>query len=1208
MESPYQRRNNTKDPSRTDSNRFLAYSRLRPRPSSNSRNSENPPRSTAVDARLATVYDKMKSKDHIVLTNYSEELNPNLRKSNAWKETVKEIDRDSQRVSNKTPGFSQLSELLSLFQIEIFDILKSAKRLEEIHIKSKLWEVFNSLSNSLWTNFFRNRVEDKDLVQENIKLKNTLDRMEEQILTLKAQMQDKNIETPSPEISTLKFELKRIKELNRELSIDLNEKIAIIQSKEKQLSILKHDPYKDYEYERRSSDRSENLKDALMKVTQERDSLRDWKNRFTQYPSTYEKAIQRIKEEHGQEKTRLQENINKLQSIINDSPSKTSNFGFSRTDQFAKQDSRGFDTESRLRETISILKKENTDLKQQQDMIITDYEEICGKLQIQSEQFERMKEEHSKTLEYLQSNSKDIQDFDYNEDTDIKKPKPGGIEKSKKNKIRSGKPDKQSDKLILEDIQTLDQEKKILELQKTELEDIIKNDEKRINELLSKIEEIKKILEQREKEFKSNIDQEVKKYENLQNDFERTDKDYRKKIETLEQNIKALNSRISSSQDEKNLIKDLEAVLKERNETIASLSQAVQSLRTQKDQLERDTDYTLKISIQEKDIEIEELKKMLEDKDNAIDSLIQENDLEKENVFKLKKNINEKDAEIHNLNQTLPDLKGPSEESQKIIESLQQVINENSEKLNKTASELKEKDKIISSLNAQKTQSEAQISDHFNQIIQKKNNEIQSLTQQLEKASKEKENFINLSQSKFEFLKQDKIAAENAIKSELQGVINQKSSKITKLNQELEELKVSYNNTKNHYEQKYSDLELMMEEREETISKLEESRMLLDKDISNLNQNNSELLNHIQELEKQKKEEINKLHVAMSARSKEIEILASKNENLINEISDLKISLMEKDSEIQQKLGTKSEILANLEVQLQETKANYEKLTKIYQKQSETVIDLEDQIQTNKSEYEYLSEQYQKQSEALETLQNQLNKNKNEYETLYEEYQTHSETIAVLEDQLQKSQEMYAKQSETIIDLEKQLQKFINDYENLSETYQNQLETLKALELHLKTSESDYGILSNTYETQSETLKNLENQLQSLQTCYGNLERSHQKQLKTTLSLEIQLQNAKSDYQSSLKAQEKEFERAKFLEKVYLEREDNLKASLKIQESENLTLQQEIDNNIQEKIQFQAIIQKLREEAINSGDKQKIIDLENTINSLHNEISSKDKE
>ena len=113
----------------------------------------------------------MNSKPYSVLTNYSEETNPNFLKSNAWKDTVKDID--SQRNLSKTPGFSLVAELLSKFQSEIFDILKLAKRTDEISIKAKLWEVFNALSNSLWTNFFKGKPEEKDFSYENKMLKNS---------------------------------------------------------------------------------------------------------------------------------------------------------------------------------------------------------------------------------------------------------------------------------------------------------------------------------------------------------------------------------------------------------------------------------------------------------------------------------------------------------------------------------------------------------------------------------------------------------------------------------------------------------------------------------------------------------------------------------------------------------------------------------------------------------------------------------------------------------------------------------------------------------------------------------------------------------------------------------------------------------------------------------------------------------------------------
>lgn len=62
MERGQSKRTSSREPaSRTDSNRFLAYSRLHPRTLSSQRSADEPAKVPAIDARLATVYDKMKS-------------------------------------------------------------------------------------------------------------------------------------------------------------------------------------------------------------------------------------------------------------------------------------------------------------------------------------------------------------------------------------------------------------------------------------------------------------------------------------------------------------------------------------------------------------------------------------------------------------------------------------------------------------------------------------------------------------------------------------------------------------------------------------------------------------------------------------------------------------------------------------------------------------------------------------------------------------------------------------------------------------------------------------------------------------------------------------------------------------------------------------------------------------------------------------------
>ena len=385
-----------------------------------------------------------------MLANYSEETHPSLVRSSAWKETVTEIDRDSHRVTNKV-GFAQVVELLSKFQGEVFEILKHAKRIDEMTMKSKLWEVFNSLSNSLWSNVFKNKPDEKDLLQENRVLKNSLDRMEEQMLKFKAQVHEKDRElasSPSEDFYTLKTELRKLKDNNRDLQLDLNNKVSIIQSHEQQISLLRNEMRtRDHDSGRRSNSRSlDELREKLAKITQERDALRDWKNKFTQYPSTYEKAIQRIKEEHLQEKYRLQESIEQLQGLIGKKSPRgaktTAGFYSQPSDrEYRTRDSgaRTFENEIRLSETVAILKKENSDLKEQIEMIIGDYEAICSKFKVQSEQLERVKIEHARGLESLQERVRAFEEGAGEEVESPGKKKIGGMARKKKEVLRAGK-------------------------------------------------------------------------------------------------------------------------------------------------------------------------------------------------------------------------------------------------------------------------------------------------------------------------------------------------------------------------------------------------------------------------------------------------------------------------------------------------------------------------------------------------------------------------------------------------------------------------------------------------------------------------------------------------------------------------------------------------------------------------------------------------
>ena len=77
-------------------------------------------------------------------------------------------------------------------------------------------------------------------------------------------------------------------------------------------------------------------------------------------------------------------------------------------------------------------------------MILNDYEEICNKFKTQSTQFERLKEEHSKSVENMKYQEENFKD-------EGKKP---GIGKNKQKKqLRSGKNEKNEREEMINDLQ-----------------------------------------------------------------------------------------------------------------------------------------------------------------------------------------------------------------------------------------------------------------------------------------------------------------------------------------------------------------------------------------------------------------------------------------------------------------------------------------------------------------------------------------------------------------------------------------------------------------------------------------------------------------------------------------------------------------------------------------------------------------------------------
>lgn len=139
-------RSYSRDPPSQDSNRFLNYSRLHPRPSSAKKSPEDP-KTGQVQTRLQKVVQKIMGNFNVALTAYSEEMNPSLTHSRAWKEIVQDLHEEKGKLDqdislspgkSSTKEFSLVSEMLAEAQAKVLNILKEARRNDEMNLKAKL--------------------------------------------------------------------------------------------------------------------------------------------------------------------------------------------------------------------------------------------------------------------------------------------------------------------------------------------------------------------------------------------------------------------------------------------------------------------------------------------------------------------------------------------------------------------------------------------------------------------------------------------------------------------------------------------------------------------------------------------------------------------------------------------------------------------------------------------------------------------------------------------------------------------------------------------------------------------------------------------------------------------------------------------------------------------------------------------------------------
>ena len=219
-------------------------------------------------------------------------------------------------------------------------------------------------------------------------------------------------------------------------------------------------------------------------------------------------------------------------------------------------------------------------------------------------------------------------------------------------------------------------------------------------------------------------------------------------------------------------------------------------------------------ALKEKDNEINELKKKLEEKEAEISKKSGGNDSE------LKSNIEKKDNEINELKKKLEE---KEVEINKKLEEKENELNDLKKKLEEKDNEINQLKKNLEDKNNESPKNEENQSDN-NKKLEEKDNEINELKKNLE----QKDNEINDLKKKFE--EKDKIISELNNKGDKESSNNNESyekkiedltNQLNAANSELNELKNKSNNT--NLEEKQDDTTSQLK------NELEESKKLVEK-------------------------------------------------------------------------------------------------------------------------------------------------------------------------------------------------------------------------------------------------------------------------------------------------------------------------------------------------------------------------------------------
>ncbi|XP_072400247.1 uncharacterized protein CLIP-190 isoform X3 [Diabrotica undecimpunctata] len=614
---------------------------------------------------------------------------------------------------------------------------------------------------------------------------------------------------------------------------------------------------------------------------------------------------------------------------------------------------------------------------------------------------------------------------------------------------------------------------------RTALQDVLKEKQQHIEQLLKEREEADHKLIMVEQEYKkyrdelgikleedfnlvnalkhentqlaSQLEEEKRKTEDIQfrleetvifkDDLETKDKSNVAKIKELEDQLTAEKQRIEAFEADTNKLFEAEENLIKYKEEAETLRQELQSARNKEVILEGNSAST-NVLIKSLQDEVDQCKMDLVEKNNLINVL--NNELEKTKVDLTKQledslvKYSQLEIVINKKEEDLDKIKKEIEENSKLLEErsaeLTKVVNEkfttetNLEKeLERVNLELNTKVNELSNL-----QNQLQDKDTSTSTLQ---SDISSLQQLLKDKDIEKEEFIkqnDLNNARLEEL-------TNALKTK-ENECNENQENFVRLKTDYDALTVQLSTLQSELNQSAEDKDGLLQSKNNEINKLndtikskEEEYLQINSKHNTLQENHDKLISELEmlksnvvTLEKQKQDTQESKDLEINELNSKLTVLQNELSQQSNSYNELKTSFDKIQLELQ-----------NLQLATTDTKKQYESEE---MKANEKIKELSDSLSTKESDIHNLTKECDAQKLSLESVKTELEKTKQAQEHVLNEK---NEKIKEMSTVIQEN-------SATILSLQSQLEITKIDLESVSNNLQQYQTNLSDVESSLK--------------------------------------------------------------------------------------------------------------------------------------------------------------